>query len=84
MSTASQQPDAGRQRNIYKRTNAAGREVFEVGYRDSTGKQRWQAVDGGIMAARAVRDDVLGSKGPPPAGADPTGSSGLARRPTTG
>jgi integrase len=50
------------ERNIYKRTNAAGREVFEGGYRDSTGKQRWQAVDGGIMAARAVRDDVLGRK----------------------
>ena len=50
------------ERNIYKRTNAAGREVFEVGYRDSTGTQRWQAVDGGIMAARSVRDDVLGRK----------------------
>ena len=37
--------------------------TFEVGYRDSAGKQRWRTVEGGITAARAVRDDVLGRKG---------------------
>lgn len=48
--------------NLYKR-ESSGRTVFEVGYRDSTGKQRWQTVEGGITAARAVRDDLLGRKG---------------------
>jgi len=51
------------ERNIYRRTSAAGAAVFEVGYRDSAGRQRWQTVSGGIMAARAVRDDLLGRKG---------------------
>ena len=26
---------------------------LEIGFRDAQGKQRWRAVDGGIMAARA-------------------------------
>jgi integrase len=46
------------ERNIYKRADGK----LEVGYRDSTGKQRWTPVVGGITAARAVRDDVLGRK----------------------
>jgi hypothetical protein len=37
--------------------------VFEVGFRDSAGKQRWRTVEGGIMAARAARDDALGRRG---------------------
>lgn len=49
--------------NVYSRRDAAGRTVFEVGYRDSTGRQRWQRVDGGITAARTVRNDVLARKG---------------------
>jgi len=48
--------------NIYRRTAANGREVFEVGFRDSTGRQRWRTVEGGITAARAVRNDLLGRK----------------------
>ena len=48
--------------NIYRRVSTVGREVFEVGFRDSTGKQRWRTVDGGIAAARAVRNDLLGRK----------------------
>jgi integrase len=36
------------ERGIYRR--ADGR--LEIGFRDSTGRQRWQAVDGGILAAR--------------------------------
>jgi integrase len=51
------------ERNIYRRQDAGGHIVHEVGYRDSTGRQRWRSVDGGIMAARAARDDVLGRKG---------------------
>src|ERR1700692_2659027 len=56
-------PAASRRRervepNIYGRTAADGRQVFEVGYRDSTGRQRWRTVEGGIMAARAGRHDL--------------------------
>jgi integrase len=51
------------ERNIHRRKDAAGHNVHEVGYRDSSGRQRWRTVDGGIMAARAMRDDVLGRKG---------------------
>jgi integrase len=46
-------------RNIYRRADG----VFEIGYRDSTGRQRWKVIEGGITAARAARDDVLGRKG---------------------
>jgi len=51
------------ERNIYRRQDAGGHTVHEVGYRDSAGRQRWRTVDGGITAARAARDDVLGRKG---------------------
>ncbi|MGH2973877.1 MAG: tyrosine-type recombinase/integrase, partial [Solirubrobacterales bacterium] len=51
------------ERNIYKRTDAEGRTVLEVGYRDSTGRQRWRTVEGGIRAARTVRDDLLARRG---------------------
>lgn len=51
------------ERNIYRRRDASGHIVHEVGYRDSTGRQRWRTVEGGITAARAERDDVLGRKG---------------------
>lgn len=51
------------ERNIYSRTGADGRTAFEVGYRDSHGKQRWKRVHGGITAARAERDAILGAKG---------------------
>lgn len=43
-----------RERGIYTRTNADGLTVFEIGWRDSAGKQRWRRVDGGITAARAA------------------------------
>lgn len=51
------------ERNIYRRRDASGHIVHEVGYRDSTGRQRWRTVEGGITAARAERDDLLGRKG---------------------
>jgi integrase len=42
------------ERGIYKRSTG----VLEVGYRDETGRLRWRTVDGGILAARKVRDDL--------------------------
>lgn len=47
-----------RNRNIYRRYD--GR--FEVGYRDSTGRQRWTRAYDTVTAARAARDDLLGRK----------------------
>lgn len=47
------------ERGIYTRYD--GR--FEIGYRDSTGKQRWKVIDGGITAARAERGAIVGAKG---------------------
>lgn len=43
------------ERNIYRRASG----VYEVGFKDGGGKQRWRTVDGGITAARAVRDELL-------------------------
>jgi hypothetical protein len=40
------------ERNIYRRPTG----VFEVGCKDSTGKQRWRTVNGGITVARVLRD----------------------------
>jgi hypothetical protein len=45
-------------RNIYRRQSGA----YEIGYRDATGKQRWRTVEGGIAAARVVRDELLARK----------------------
>jgi integrase len=42
------------ERGIYRRSTG----VLEVGFKDETGRQRWRTVDGGILAARKVRDDV--------------------------
>ena len=47
------------ERNIYRRPDGK----LEIGYRDSTGKQRWKVVEGGITAARAERDTILGARG---------------------
>ena len=46
------------ERNIYRRTSG----VYEVGFKDAGGRQRWRTVSGGITAARAVRDEVLASR----------------------
>jgi integrase len=46
--------------NIYKRPDGA----LELGYRDSEGRQRWQALGHvGIKTARAERDSILGARG---------------------
>jgi integrase/recombinase XerD len=50
------------ERYLYCRTNAAGAKVFEVGFRDADRRQHWRTVDGGIMAARAERDRILGER----------------------
>lgn len=46
------------ERNIYRRATG----VYEVGFKDVSGKQRWRTVDGGIQAARAVRDEFLSQR----------------------
>lgn len=51
------------ERNIYRRTDSAGHVRFEIGYRDSDGRQRWQAVEGGIKAARTALADVKARMG---------------------
>jgi integrase len=47
------------ERNIYRRTSG----TYEVGFRDAGGRQRWRTVDGGITAARVVRDQLLAQRG---------------------
>ena len=70
MSTAKGKPRGVRvEKNVYSRErtgpNGKPQTVYEIGYRDSTGKQRWQPVPAGqgIVAARKIRDDILGRKG---------------------
>jgi integrase len=46
------------ERNVYRRTTG----VYEVGFKEASGKQRWRTVDGGLQAARAVRDDLLSQR----------------------
>lgn len=56
MSSAQHVPRRVRiERNIYRRSIG----VLEVGFKDAAGIQRWRTVDGGIMAARRLRDDFL-------------------------
>jgi integrase len=47
------------ERNIYRRHTG----VFEVGFKDGAGVQRWRTVEGGITAARALRDELLAQRG---------------------
>lgn len=46
------------ERNIYRRASG----VFEVGFKDAAGKQRWRTVNGGITAARTMRDELLSQR----------------------
>lgn len=41
------------ERGVYQRTDRYGKTVFEIGWRDAQGTQRWRTVEGGITAARA-------------------------------
>lgn len=45
-------------RNIYRR----GSGVYEIGSKDASGKQRWRTIEGGITAARAIRDQLLAQR----------------------
>jgi integrase len=47
------------ERNIYRRASG----VYEVGFKDGSGRQRWRTVQGGITAARAMRDELLARRG---------------------
>jgi len=47
------------ERNIYRRPTG----VLEVGFKDAAGIQRWRTVDGGILAARRLRDELLARRG---------------------
>jgi integrase len=47
------------ERNIYKRADGK----YEIGFKDGAGVQRWRTVQGGIMAARALRDELLAARG---------------------
>jgi integrase len=47
------------ERNIYRRPTG----VLEIGFKDAAGIQRWRTVDGGIMAARKLRDELLARRG---------------------
>jgi integrase len=59
MSEENKAPRRGRvERNIYRRRSG----VFEVGFKDAAGKQRWRTVEGGITAARALRDQLLAQR----------------------
>jgi Phage integrase, N-terminal SAM-like domain len=47
------------ERNIYRRPTG----VLEVGFEDASGIQRWRTVDGGIMTARKLRNELLARRG---------------------
>lgn len=42
---------------VYVRRDARGQRVFEIGFRDSDGRQRWQTVEGGVTAAERTLAD---------------------------
>lgn len=48
----------GKDQNIYKRYDG----LYEVGYRDTTGKQRWDGPHATLTAARNRRDTIKGEK----------------------
>jgi hypothetical protein len=60
MTTPNNEPRRVRlERNIYRRPTG----VLEIGFKDASGVQRWRTVDGGIMAARKLRDELLARRG---------------------
>jgi integrase len=60
MSGSSETPRRIRvERNIYRRPTG----VLEVGFKDASGIQRWRTVDGSVMAARKLRDELLARRG---------------------
>ncbi len=47
-------------RGIYYRERQDGRRRYEIGYRDSAGKQRWKAVPGNLKDSEAALEEVRG------------------------
>jgi hypothetical protein len=68
------------ERNIYSRPTTG---VFEIGFKDGAGVQRWRTVTGGITAARALRDELLAQRGRGERVA-PNPGFGSGRRPSGG
>jgi integrase len=63
MSQSTPQPRRERvEQGIYSRADRHGKTVFEIGFRDVQGKQRWRKVEGGITAARAARAQALAAR----------------------
>ncbi len=52
-----------RNHNLYFRRNAAGSKIYEIGYRDDAGKQKYETIGPKISEARVVRDDTLARRG---------------------
>src|SRR5438046_2031317 len=47
-----------RRAGVYFRVGADGRKRYLIGYRDSSGKQRWRSIEGGIREAEAALDNL--------------------------
>lgn len=62
------QPNNARRRpvknnpGIYVSVRASGAKRYEVAYRDSDKRLRWETVEGGLAEAQARRDEVRGRK----------------------
>ncbi|HEX7279851.1 MAG TPA: tyrosine-type recombinase/integrase [Solirubrobacterales bacterium] len=63
MSKPESNPRVYVERNIYYRRNAKGQKVYEISWRDSTGKQCRRVVGVKISAARTERDKELAKRG---------------------
>jgi integrase len=63
MSKIESNPRVYVERNIYYRRNAEGKKIYEISWRDSTGKQCRRVVGPKISAARTERDKELAKRG---------------------
>jgi len=63
MSKIESNPRVYVERNIYYRRNAEGKKVYEISWRDSTGKQCRRVIGPKISATRAERDKELAKRG---------------------
>lgn len=57
-STPARRVNVKGRRGIYYREGKDGQRRYEITYRDSTGKQRWKVVPGGLKEAEAALEDV--------------------------
>ncbi len=62
MSKSEVNPRVRVERNIYYRLSAEGKRVYEINWRDSTGKQRRRVIGPKISEARAERNKELGKR----------------------